>query len=133
MRLLSLAVHDFRNIERAELDTDAQFVVFQGENAQGKTNCLEAICCLATLKSFRTHRNRDLIRFGAERALVKGVVRDLDLQREFKFLATQKGRHGEVDGHRPERLQRYFEGIRAVQFAPEDATEAQSNRMGMTT
>ena len=50
MRLVRLAAEHFRNLAPFELDTNGQFVVLSGDNAQGKTNTLEAVYALATLK-----------------------------------------------------------------------------------
>lgn len=120
MRLLNLVIQDFRNLELVQLDTDARFVVFAGENAQGKTNCLEAIYGLSTLKSFRARRNRELIRFGADIARVGGAVMDEGIRRKFRFTVSSAGRMGEVDDKRPSSLRSYFDGIRAVLFCPGD-------------
>lgn len=120
MKLTELRVEDWRNVESAELECDARFVVFHGPNAQGKTNLLEAVYALATLKSFRTRRNRELIRWGAERARVRGVIDDGDLARDLSLEVLPKSRQGRIDGKPPSMLADYFEGIRAVLFAPED-------------
>ncbi len=130
MRLLSLVIRDFRNLEAVDLETDSRFVVFAGENAQGKTNCLEAIYGLATLKSFRARRNRELIRFGADEAHVGGQVEDEGLRRRFRFSVGPSGRTGEVDGQRPSQLRDYFEGIRAVLFCPEDTAMVRGDPSG---
>lgn len=120
MRLEHLALRDFRNLTAVSVDTDARFVVFHGPNAQGKTNLLEAIYGLATLKAFRTTRNRELIRWGQDEAVVAGRVWDGELRRRFRFTIGPKGRRGEVDGKPPRSLGEYFNGIRAVLFSPED-------------
>jgi DNA replication and repair protein RecF len=120
MRLKSLHASNFRNLESVQIDTDARFVVFHGPNAQGKTNLLEAIYGLATLKSFRARRNTELVRWGTDRAEVRGQVDDGTLTRDFRLQVDSKGRRGEVDGKPPQQLARYFEGIRAVLFRPED-------------
>lgn len=120
MRLLHLSAVDFRNLERVEVDTDARFVVFWGENAQGKTNLLEAVCALATLKSFRGAPGRDLVRQGATQARVQGLVHDGELRRRFALEVDTEGRRGRVDGKSPRQLEEYFEHIRAVVFTPED-------------
>lgn len=66
MRLEALSLYDFRNYARLE----ARFVpgvnLLLGENAQGKTNLLEAVAYLSTGRSFRTGRPQELIRFGAD-------------------------------------------------------------------
>ncbi len=66
MRLERLRLFDFRNYERLELELDAGVNLILGENAQGKTNLLEAVGYLSTGKSFRTARPQELIRFGCE-------------------------------------------------------------------
>jgi len=120
VRLTELGLSDFRNLPQVHIDTDAPFVVFHGPNAQGKTNLLEAIYGLATLKSFRTTRVRELIRWGCTHAQVRGTVDDEQLTRHFKLHLDPKGRRGEVDGKAPKALGSYFEGIRAVLFCPQD-------------
>lgn len=120
MRLLQLSTVDFRNLESVAVSTDAPFVVFHGPNAQGKTNLLEAVYLLATLKSFRARRNRELIRFGQAQAQVRGLVFDGESKREFKVEVQPGRRQGRVDGKPPSALSEYFAGIRAVLFTPED-------------
>lgn len=120
MRLKSLQARNFRNLESVDLDTDARFVVFHGPNAQGKTNLLEAVYALSTLKSFRARRNSELIRWGTDAAEVRGQVDDGVLERDFRLVIDSSGRRGEVDGKPPRQLATYFEGIRAVLFRPED-------------
>ena len=120
MKLTELRLHDWRNLEAAELDCDGRFVVLHGPNAQGKTNVLEAVYALATLKSFRTRRNRELIRFGADRARVAGTIDDGHITRALELEILPKSRQGRIDGKPPRQLRDYFEGIRAVLFAPED-------------
>ena len=72
MQLTHLTLHNFRNIEKAELQPDRFFNIFYGLNAHGKTNLLEAIYLLGSLKSFRTSRNSDLIRRNFSEARIKG-------------------------------------------------------------
>ncbi len=74
MRLKTLAARDFRNLKLVQLDTDSRFVMFHGPNAQGKTNALEAVWLLATLKPLRGHRLADLIGWGGESARVEGTI-----------------------------------------------------------
>jgi DNA replication and repair protein RecF len=121
VRLETLRVRDFRNLANVELETgSARFVVLHGPNAQGKTNLLEAVFCLATLKSFRTTRTRELIRWGQPAARIEGRVHDGTVRRRFELTLKPTGRTSRVDGKPPTQLAAYFEGIRAVLFAPED-------------
>jgi len=72
MRLLRLRVTDFRNLAEVDLEPSPSATILLGENGQGKTNLLEAITLLTTLKPLRAARLQDLVRFGAERARVAG-------------------------------------------------------------
>ena len=65
MYIKHLSLTNFRNYERLELDLPSRLVVFQGDNAQGKTNLLEAIYILATAKSSRATVERELINWFA--------------------------------------------------------------------
>ena len=71
MKLQSLQLYDFRNYEAASVSFHPGVNLIVGENAQGKTNLLEAVFYLSTGKSFRTARNQELIRFDAEFADLK--------------------------------------------------------------
>src|SRR5258708_5503516 len=63
MRVLRLWLTQFRNYERLELDLGPDVTVLWGDNAQGKSNLLEAVYYLATMRSFRASSDRDLIRW----------------------------------------------------------------------
>ncbi|MHB9031791.1 MAG: DNA replication/repair protein RecF [Anaerolineae bacterium] len=65
MHLTRLELTNFRNYTRLELDLQACIHIFQGENAQGKTNLLEAIYCLATTKSPLAGNDSQLIAWQA--------------------------------------------------------------------
>ncbi|MHB0857498.1 MAG: DNA replication/repair protein RecF [Anaerolineae bacterium] len=65
MHLTHLSLTNFRSYARLELDLEARIHIFQGENAQGKTNLLEAIYYLATTRSPLAATDRDLISWAA--------------------------------------------------------------------
>jgi DNA replication and repair protein RecF len=73
MQCAHLSLANFRNYVRLELDLGGDAVVVVGENAQGKSNLLEAIYCLATTKSFRAGSDRELINWdvGGELAFAR--------------------------------------------------------------
>ncbi|HEY4439243.1 MAG TPA: DNA replication/repair protein RecF [Candidatus Elarobacter sp.] len=72
MRVDRLRLADFRNYETLDFAPEPGLNVFIGPNAQGKSNLLEALAMLATGKSFRAHRESELIREGSERAEIGG-------------------------------------------------------------
>lgn len=121
MRLRSLALTDWRNAASTQLDTDARVVVLHGENAQGKTNLLEAVWLLATLRSFRDNRPGRLIREGCEEARVEGLVDGDSGQRRLSWRRTEAARQLQIDGAPAARLSEWFALLRAVLFCPEHA------------
>ncbi|HTD33079.1 MAG TPA: AAA family ATPase, partial [Candidatus Elarobacter sp.] len=75
MRLERVRLADFRNYASLDFTPARGLNVFVGPNAQGKSNLLEALAMLATGKSFRAHRESELIRSGTERAEIAGEAR----------------------------------------------------------
>src|SRR5881394_2359731 len=61
--LESIAIRDFRNLERVDLELPAEGVALIGDNGHGKTNFLEAIYYLEILRSVRDARDQDITRF----------------------------------------------------------------------
>ncbi len=74
MRLDRLSLENFRNYAAQEIFFDPSCNVICGENAQGKTNLLEAMVCLSTGKSHRTRTDRELIRFEQEGFRLSGTI-----------------------------------------------------------
>lgn len=120
MRLQRLVVERFRNLEPLQLEVDAPFVVLHGPNAQGKTNALEAIHLLATLKPLRGRRVRDLVRWGEKEASLAGWVAHGGIVRHYRVDLGPEGRVAKLDGKRPDDLSDYFAGVRAITFTPAD-------------
>jgi DNA replication and repair protein RecF len=120
MRLVELAVADWRNLPATRLETDARFVVLHGDNAQGKTNLLEAVWTLANLRSFREVRQRRLIRDGADLARVQGRVDGPSGRRTMLWTrARDGGRTLKLDERPVSDLEPWFDVLRAILFCPE--------------
>jgi DNA replication and repair protein RecF len=80
MRIRSLQLSDYRNFERLDLELPADASVFVGENAQGKSNLLEAVYLLATMRSLRAETDAQLIRLDALSGVLPAtrVVADIE-------------------------------------------------------
>ena len=65
MQIIHLSLANFRNYTQLELDLPPQHIVIHGENAQGKTNLLEALYLLSTTKSYRTSNEKELMNWSA--------------------------------------------------------------------
>jgi DNA replication and repair protein RecF len=75
MLLERIRLSNFRNYERLDVEPGPGLNILVGPNAQGKSNLLEAIAMLATGKSFRAHREADLVRTGTMLAEIGGDAR----------------------------------------------------------
>ncbi len=94
MRINKLRLENFRNYARQEIEFIPECNVICGENAQGKTNLLEAIVFLSCARSPRARTDRELIRFGCENALLSGELyaRERDFLVEIALNAAQRRR-----------------------------------------
>jgi DNA replication and repair protein RecF len=123
LRLLSLHVRDFRNLAGVSLSPSPRATVLVGENGQGKTNLLEAVYFLTTLKPLRASRLQELVRFGAEDAAVAGDFDGPGGSRRVAVEVGPAGRTASLDGKplgSTARLDAYFEGLACVCFSPDD-------------
>src|SRR5690348_7803933 len=77
MYLSRLSLNEFRNYKQLALDLEPGLFVFHGENAQGKTNLLEAVSMLAMASSFRASSDREVVRWFAQEhvAHIDGTVK----------------------------------------------------------
>ena len=119
MHLAHLRLRDFRNYARLDADFSPGFHVLLGDNAQGKTNILEAIYLMATLRSFRGVGGAQMIRHGAKGYFVSGnVVGQGD--HEIKMYWALRERKLALDGQPVKKLADYFGALRTVVFCTED-------------
>jgi DNA replication and repair protein RecF len=120
VRVLALDLRGVRNLEPLVLEPAPRFNVFHGDNGQGKTNLLEAIYVVAALRSFRTSRLADLIRFGEPAARIGARVTRAGLERVYEVVIEPGGRKVRLDGKAVRPLSKYFGAFNVVLFAPED-------------
>ncbi len=115
-----IKVRDFRNIESAEVDFCEGVNILAGENAQGKTNLLEAVFYASVGRSFRSAHNAQMIRFGAADADVSLDFRDNKRDQNIHIrIFQEKQRQVEKNGVRVDRLSDIMGSFRAVLFCPE--------------
>jgi DNA replication and repair protein RecF len=119
VHLAHLRLRDFRNYARLDVDFAPGFHVLLGDNAQGKTNILEAIYLLATLRSFRGVGGAQMIRHGAKGYFAGGNVVGQG-EREIKMYWSARERKLALDGQPVKKLADYFGVFRTVVFCTED-------------
>ena len=91
-----ISIRNFRNIEEAEVEFDQGVNILYGDNAQGKTNLLEAIGFTALGKSFRTSHEEEMIRFGQETAEISMDYTD-SVRRQNITVRMMKGRRRRIE------------------------------------
>ena len=119
MHLAHLRLRDFRNYARLDADFAPGFHLLLGDNAQGKTNILEAIYLMATLRSFRGVGGAQMVRHGQKGYFVGGKVVGQG-EREIKIYWSARERNLSLDGQPVKRLADYFGALRTVVFCTED-------------
>ncbi len=120
MKCNRIQITDFRNIEHAEIVFDDGVNILCGENAQGKTNLLEAIGLCSFGKSFRTAKDEEMIRFGAECATVKVDFSDSTRRQNITVRMMEgKRKQMELNQVKVGRLSDIVGSFRTVLFCPE--------------
>lgn len=120
MKCLGIELVDFRNIERASVRFGEGVTVLYGDNAQGKTNLLEAIYYAAIGKSFRGHTAPEVIRFGKDCATLSlDYVENGRAQNITMRLFRDRARAVEKNRVRITRMSDLVGSFRAVLFCPE--------------
>jgi DNA replication and repair protein RecF len=119
VHLAHLRLRDFRNYARSDTDFAPGFHLLLGDNAQGKTNVLEAIYLMATLRSFRGVGGAQMIRHGQKGYFVGGNVVGQG-EHGIKIYWSARERKLALDGQPVKRLYDYLGVLRAVVFCTED-------------
>ncbi len=119
MHLAHLRLRDFRNYARLDVDLTPGFHVLLGDNAQGKTNILESIYLLATLRSFRGVGSAQMVRHGQKGYFVGARV-VASTEHRVKMYWSQAERQLSLDDQPVRRLVDYLGVIRVVVFCTED-------------
>src|SRR4051812_31242070 len=119
MHLSRIHTTSFRNLAPLVLDVDAPLVVFAGPNGQGKTNWLEAVGVLGTLRSFRTPRAAEMVAWGGERAMVEAVGTSDGLTRTWSWSFGEGARGLRRDDRAIDAIG-WLSSLRATFFVPGD-------------
>jgi DNA replication and repair protein RecF len=119
VHLSQLRLREFRNYVRLDVDFVPGFHLLLGDNAQGKTNLLEAVYLLATLRSFRGAGGAQMVRHGQKGYFVGGTIRR-EAEHKIQMYWSMDERRLRLDGSPVRRLSDYLGTFRAVVFSSED-------------
>ena len=121
MIIKSLELKDYRNFTDLRLDFSDKTNILYGDNAQGKTNILEALYLSGVSKSHRGSRDKDMVRFGQEEAHIRTVTeKDGECRRIDIHLRKGKAKGIAVDRIPLRRAADLFGVLNVVFFSPED-------------
>lgn len=121
MIIKSLELADFRNYETLEINFDKGTNILYGDNAQGKTNILEAIYVSATTKSHKGSKDREIINFNKEEAHIRTYLEKEDVEYKVDMhLRKNKSKGIAIDGKKIKKAAELLGLLNIVFFSPED-------------
>ena len=119
MWINEIKLSNFRNYNYQEIKLHENINVFYGENAQGKTNIIESIFLSSIGKSFRTNNEKELIRFGEEKAVSEIYFQKSDRDGKIKIEINDK-KNIYLNGIKLKKLSELLGNINIVIFTPDD-------------
>ena len=121
MKIESLKLKNFRNYDLLKLEFDEATNIFYGDNAQGKTNILEAVYLSGTTKSHRGAKDRDLIKFDQNESHIEAIVERNGINYQIDMHLKKNSPKGIAINKMPIRKASELFGIvNLVFFSPED-------------
>lgn len=120
MKIINLKLKNYRNCKEIKLDLNDKKILIIGKNAQGKTNILESIYFLSTLKSPRTTNNPELINFESERVQINANIEKSGIEIELDF-SYNKEKQREIKINKLKTRPKEFKNVlKTVLFSTQD-------------
>ena len=120
MRIKSLKLLYFRNYLSMNIDVHPSLNVLVGNNANGKTNIIESIFCLALGRSYRTKSDSECIMFGETATAMSCVVNKNNKNLDIMLGISNKGKSAKIAGIKKTKLTDFVGELNVVLFSPED-------------
>lgn len=122
MQLNEIELRDFRNYRNQQLQFEPGVNLIVGDNAQGKTNLLEAVAFLGSGKSFRTQKSAELVRLESEFGEVSGQLFSQQRQQSLRWVlfAASRPRQLFLNGVKKKTAGEISGVLQTVLFCPED-------------
>lgn len=119
MYIEKIKLNNFRNYEELELNLNKNINIIYGNNAQGKTNILESIFLSSFGKSFRTNKEKEMIRFGQDKSLIDIFFQKKDRDGKIRIEIGNK-KQISINGIKIKKLSELLGNINIVIFTPDD-------------
>lgn len=121
MIIESIELSNFRNYENLQIHLDEGTNILYGDNAQGKTNILEAAYLSGTTKSHKGSRDKEMIRFGENESHIRTVVKKNEKEYQIDMHLRKNGAKGVAINKIPiKKASELFGILNIVFFSPED-------------
>ena len=120
MKIKSLKLLYFRNYLSTNIEAHPSLNVLVGNNANGKTNIIESIFCLALGKSYRTKSDSECIMFGETATAMSCIVNKNDRELDIMLGINNKGKSAKIAGIKKTKLTDFVGELNVVLFSPED-------------
>lgn len=122
MIITEFSADRFKNLKNVSLKPSETVNIIHGENAQGKTNLIEAIWILSGARSFRGSKERDLVAFDGDFARLSATVRDFEREQKIEAVISKNPREKKIllNGIKQRSLSGLFGVLKCVIFTPED-------------
>lgn len=127
MKLKKLSLRNFRNYESIDLCLDNGIHLFIGDNAQGKTNLLEAVSYLSTTRSHRTHDDQSLIREGSQAFVIRAAIERNQKLMDLRVALNEQGKNLFRYQTAIKKVSDFIGEFNAVLFCPDDMTLFQAS------
>lgn len=119
MYIKKIKLNNFRNYNEQEIDLNKNINIFYGDNGEGKTNIIEAIFLCSIGKSFRTSKDKELIKFEKENASIYIEYERKDRDGKIKIDINEK-KDIFINGIKIKKLSELLGKINVVIFSPDD-------------
>ena len=119
MWIKKIKIKNFRNYESEEINLEKNINIFYGQNAQGKTNIIEAIFLCSLGKSFRTKKDKEMIKLNEQNALVEVEYEKSDRDGKIKIEIGNK-KNIYLNGIKIKKLSELLGNLNIVIFTPDD-------------
>ena len=121
MIIKRIYLENFRNYKAQEIKLEENINVFYGNNAQGKTNILEALYFCAFGRSFRTHKDAELIKFDAENSKIEVEFEKADREKKIEIALSKKEKKNiKLNGIKVNKNSELLGNVNLVIFSPDD-------------
>jgi len=120
MKISKINLVNFRNYSKCSVSLNDNMNIFVGDNAQGKTNMLEAITILALTKSHRVGNSPNIIMFDKSKSTISGTVKDNRVISKLKVEIMDESKKLSINNTIIKKVADYISHLNVIVFTPDD-------------